>query len=978
MPVPEQKQAVPLRVFFSYGHDANEELVRLIKADLERRGHSVWFDQSKIKSGTDWRRAITDGILQSHCMLSFLSKYSVRDPGVCLDEIAIAIGSTGSNIQTILVESEQQVKPPGFVKEVQWVDMHDWKDRRDEGGDRWARWYQDKLSEIIAHVESDESRRRAVEITALQRYLNPITSDFVSDPRIRTLIGRQIVGREWVFNAVEEWRTAQDRSSPLFWIMGEPGTGKSIIAAHLAYSYGRGTVIAVHFCDWQKPDHRNAARVVRTLAFQIAKRLPDYRKVLLLILPRIGDLDGISTADLFAQLLTNPLRSLINGGRERYLVVIDALDEAGGSGRNQLVELLAVQTPLLPDWLAVVVTSRPEADVKTRLQAVNPLLLDTRSELNKEDIRNYLRIRLANDLESHQCADRVVEQILEKTNGVFLYAECFCNGVRDKEYSLDNPSEFPKDLGAFFVQYFQRQFPNKAVYRKVVAPVLRCILAARDPLPIEILLRAFRWDKEQFQDLRQRLGALFPITRLLEGDVIQPFHKSVADWLTDDTKADSYIVDPTSAHTVLADAGWHPRPPYTAAGTIYFGRHLAQHVAEARQWERFAEMLKDPHLNLLQKWIDQGDLETGYFCLKAYIGHLEHARSSSLDVEALKTQLARIELRTGNLAAADTLLVAAMDRLKISRHQSLFAIAAHEYGSVCLEQGNPDKAIIWYRMALRAARRQHPPLQTEIAANLVALATTYQVKQRNIRCVRRPATLALAAARLASDNPHEIEALRILADCCKDELVYGQAENYLADGLSKAHEHELPYAEMALLVTQGWMQYHKTALHLSTATDSMIPFQQLAKRAQSYGHARFLADARTGMGQWALLRRDAAGVLEAISELEELLMSGACEHIRVRLQLLRAGYLLQQHALPEAVLAYQDACGAADATQLLPRQADARVGLGAALWHTGATAEAWKQWAASIAYAWRCVPVRRRLVAASIRASRQDPGSTPL
>jgi hypothetical protein len=92
----------PLRISLSYGHDANEELVRRIYADLEKRIHDVWFDKNPekeegISPGDDWRRAITDGILQSNRILSFLSKNSTRDPGVCLDEITIAIGAKGGN-----------------------------------------------------------------------------------------------------------------------------------------------------------------------------------------------------------------------------------------------------------------------------------------------------------------------------------------------------------------------------------------------------------------------------------------------------------------------------------------------------------------------------------------------------------------------------------------------------------------------------------------------------------------------------------------------------------------------------------------------------------------------------------------------------------------------------------------------------------------------------------------------------------------
>ena len=62
----------PLRIFLSYGHDNNEDLVPRIYADLKKRGHDVWFDKSEIKFGDDWRRSITDGIVGSNRVLSFL------------------------------------------------------------------------------------------------------------------------------------------------------------------------------------------------------------------------------------------------------------------------------------------------------------------------------------------------------------------------------------------------------------------------------------------------------------------------------------------------------------------------------------------------------------------------------------------------------------------------------------------------------------------------------------------------------------------------------------------------------------------------------------------------------------------------------------------------------------------------------------------------------------------------------------------
>ena len=591
--LPEPKPHVPMRIFLSYGHDNNEELVRLIKAELEKRGHDVWLDRSEIKFGDEWRRTITEGITGSHKFLSFLSKHSTRDPGVCRDEIAIAIGVKGGNIQTILVESEQEVQPPVNIGHIQWLDMHDWKEQRAAGEAAWEPWYQAKLAEIVRVVESDESRRFAGEIETLNGHLKPIKSE----ARICQLLCKGFYGRQWLFEAVEKWRQDTKLDSRLFWIMGAPGVGKSAFAAQLTHTRG-DTVIAAQFCEWDKPDHRNAPRVVRSLAFQLATRLPDYRK-LLLTLPEISELDRKDGAELFAYLLANPLRSVINGGRERHLIVIDALDEAGEGGRNPLVEMLAHNAQHLPDWLGLVVTSRPEFDVKTSLQALNPFPLDTKTESNCADIRDYLRREMALQLQKRPDADHLVEHILEKSEGVFLYVERFCDDLRHDHISLDRPEQFPQGLGGIFCQYFQRQFPDLGKFRKDVRPALRALLAAVEPLPVEILQRLFNWQDEELLDFTRPLASLFPITTAGGHEVIKPYHKSLADWLADEAKGGPYFVSVQEGHRMLAEFGWRQYEQGVGSMSPYSLRHLPRHLVEACLWDAAERVFSDP------KFIDE-------------------------------------------------------------------------------------------------------------------------------------------------------------------------------------------------------------------------------------------------------------------------------------------------------------------------------------------------------------------------------------
>lgn len=96
-------QAVePQTIFLSYAHrsereqdfDVSEELVLLIQAELQRDGHTVWIDKDGIRAGSQWRERITAAILEHAHFLSFLSTRSVRDPGVCLNEIATALGAS--------------------------------------------------------------------------------------------------------------------------------------------------------------------------------------------------------------------------------------------------------------------------------------------------------------------------------------------------------------------------------------------------------------------------------------------------------------------------------------------------------------------------------------------------------------------------------------------------------------------------------------------------------------------------------------------------------------------------------------------------------------------------------------------------------------------------------------------------------------------------------------------------------------------
>lgn len=961
-----------MRIFLSYGHDKNEPLVLLIKDRLEGLGFEIWIDQAQIKAGNDWRLAITEGVLSSEVFLSFLSKHSSRSPGVCLDEIGIALGLNAAGIQTILVEEETEVCAPSSISHIQWLDMHEWASKQAEGDRPWANWFDQKVETIADTLGNNQGRYFKGEIAELEQHLKPISSD----SRILKLINKGLVGRSWVMDEIEAWRKNQNSTSQVFWITGSPGVGKSAIAAHLAH-YGRDKVIAVQFCEWDKPEFANAGKVIKSLSFQIAARLPDYRRFLL-SLPEIADVDSLNSSELFEYLLVNPLNLLIDGGRDRYIVVIDGIDEASKNGRNELAEILARQQGGLPRWLGVVITSRSEKSVTVPLQSLNAFMLDDNGDRNSEDILAYFRNRLGNRLSSLDNIDQFEARLVHLSAGVFLYAELFCDDVDEGVLSLEDTQNFPRGMGGFYWQYFARIFPNPDKYAENARSALSVLIAAIDPVPVDVLQSLFAWSKEEIKDFSRTAGSLFPTTTESGIKKIRPFHKSLVDWLADEDLAGLYYASQSTGHSLLADAGWAAYQGNTLNTGDYLLDHLPRHISSTANWGRLLELLADSNLNLFAQWIDHGDFESGRDCLRGLLKHLTSTDNSSTLVPTIASQLARIESRTGDLSAAQELLEMSIKSPASSLHPKLEAICLHELASIRRERGNTRAARQGYRQALKIARRVEPPLMNEVSANLLALAASYQTLETGWRRAHFLAQAAVAISFDVGDSAHELEGYRILADIGKDRMEFSTAEQCVESALKIAQTRTLPYAEMSLLTVLGWLQYQRDAINDRTSSDSMITFQRLEKLAVQRKHHRFRADAWTGIGQNASYANDMGTMSSAICMLNSLMSAQSSHHIGIRLLLLRAGVLMSQTEFEQAHALYSKSANSAGDHGLVAREVDSLVGMGMASHLRDDPVSGNRNWAEARTRLNRCCPTRRELVLKSIQRFSTNSINTPL
>lgn len=581
-----------LRIFLSYGRDEYAAMAERLKADLESRGHVVWFDKERLKEGGDWEAYIEDG-------LNFVSKdpevgrvvflmtpHSVRRPdGYCLNEIAKALDRSLPIVPIMLAWCE----PPLSIYRLQYLDMQDSYPPDEKGGT-----YERSLDRLVLALEEKKLDFEGIQ-SRLLRVLEPIS--FAAD--LSRLLN-DFTGRDWVFAEVDRW-LSDPGGSRIFWISGPPGVGKSSISAWIRDN--RREVAAFHFCDIHSEEKRSPSKLVRSIAYQLSTQLPEYQERLNgLNLEQI--IEEYSEAyTLFDKLVVQPLAANYPEPDRNIVVLIDALDEATSGSRNEIALFLSRCASNTPPWLRFLVTSRPEPEITTLFQALSPYVLETTKEENLADIRSYLTKRLSGMTEEQQT------QIVERSEGVFLYVRYVCDEVDAGRLSLDHLEEFPRGLGDVYYQFFDRKFgSDPQFYADRVRPLLSLVMAAFEPLSLSLLQEILGLEsKMELFDRLDRLGALFPRSGSDESDTVQPFHRSLADWLTSKDSAGSYFVDVEYGHKLIIDYGWQQYKKDVSRLDNYTLQWLPNHCTSLAQYDQTVQLLKN--FNYMMVRAERGQVE---------------------------------------------------------------------------------------------------------------------------------------------------------------------------------------------------------------------------------------------------------------------------------------------------------------------------------------------------------------------------------
>ena len=384
--------------------------------------------------------------------------------------------------------------------------------------------------------------------------------------------------REAVLNEIESW-TRDSCQSPVFWLNGLAGTGKSTIAQTVSeHIFANGQLGVSFFCSRDFEDRSNLHFIFPTLAFQLAHKFPKFRSVLVPLLQSNPDIAHESLYRQMEKLIVEPLRS----EDISMVIVIDALDECKDEEpASAILSVLGRLAERIPK-VKFLITGRPEPRIRTGFHL--PILVDLTSvfvlhdvdpPLINNDIRLFLKHELSELAQRRQLgrwpSDEHINLLCNRAAGLFVYAvatvKFLDSNIRLPKHQLDVIVELPEctvpegrtqvnpktTLDSLYKSILQAAFTEEdsKVYSRIRSTLGTVILLV-NPLSPSGIAELIDLDPDEvflFLTLVQSLLTLGENT----SQPVKPFHKSFPDFITNPSRCTDtrFYILPKNLHLEL-------------------------------------------------------------------------------------------------------------------------------------------------------------------------------------------------------------------------------------------------------------------------------------------------------------------------------------------------------------------------------------------------------------------------------------------
>ena len=387
--------------------------------------------------------------------------------------------------------------------------------------------------------------------------------------------------RNAVLDDIESW-SKDSNMSPVYWLNGLAGTGKSTIAQTISERiFADGKLGASFFCSRDFKDRRNLHYIFPTLAFQLAHKYPEFRSILVPLLRSNPDIGHESLLNQMRMLIVEPLSS----SDVSTVIVIDALDECVDEDPQSAI--LSVMGRLVEEIpkARFLITGRPEPRLQSgfRLGLLRPLtdvfvLHEVEPSVVNTDIRLFLERGL-----SELAKRRGIEQdvwpteehldlLCERAGGLFVYAvatlkfldHAFTPPSKQLDIIASAPGNTSREgrakfrpsttLDSLYLSSFQNAFDGMdAEDHEKVRFVVGTVVLAVNPLPPSAIATLLDLGKQQVMDILRLVQSLLKLSEDPDSPVLS-FHKSFPDFITDHLRCpnERFHISPEAGHLRLA------------------------------------------------------------------------------------------------------------------------------------------------------------------------------------------------------------------------------------------------------------------------------------------------------------------------------------------------------------------------------------------------------------------------------------------
>ena len=385
--------------------------------------------------------------------------------------------------------------------------------------------------------------------------------------------------RQDVLGDIEYW-FRRGQGQRVFWLNGLAGTGKSAIAQTFANTaFADGVLGASFFCSRDYEDRRNLQNIFPTLAFQLARRYPPFRRELLEVLEEHPDVQHGSLSLQVEELLVGPLKTT----GLPTLIIIEALDECEDEEpASSILSILSCYIDQIPN-VKFFITGRPEPHIRSgfRSESLTPVtevlkLHEVKPEAVDRDIELFFRTQLTSlakyrsdlDLTEDWPSPSDIRVLCNKAAGFFIYASAAIKFVASKTgSSTENLSlltslpqstieEGESGLDQLYTHTLQQAFsgvpPGNSLPYLRFQTVVGAVLILFNPLSIMDLSDLLGCSIQYIQNATRSLHSLLLVPESIE-EPIRVFHKSFPDFLVDPCRCvdGNFVVEPAAHHAKI-------------------------------------------------------------------------------------------------------------------------------------------------------------------------------------------------------------------------------------------------------------------------------------------------------------------------------------------------------------------------------------------------------------------------------------------